>query len=81
MNFARTNLSLLLARQNRQSAVLQRAGLQRDGAASRLGGRVAMPAAAAATIPAASPASQSQTLELVGAIAMMAAFLVLALFG
>lgn len=79
MNFARTNLSLLLARQTRQAA-------QRDAVATR---RIALPQAverlAAIRCPeapmAATPHRFGQTLEIVGALAMMAAFMVLALFG
>lgn len=79
MNFARTNLSLLLARQNRQAA-------QRGTVAAC---RIAMPLVAERMVAprsqeaqaAATPRRVLQTIELVGALAMMAAFMVLALFG
>jgi hypothetical protein len=78
MNFARTNLSLLLARQNRQplrgAAAPCRLPTTRVVAAP-----VFAPAAAVPASPAAIPLRQA--LEVAGALAMMAAFLVLALFG
>lgn len=105
MNFARTNLSLLLARQNRQHAALGRTGsvgADRQAslwAAPRLVSHQSATRVAPVVQPAPSTGSQvtrsqvassqaassqatgSQALELVGAIAMMAAFMVLALFG
>lgn len=82
MNFARTNLSLLLARQTARAA---------GRACPRLGERL-LPALHApshreipVTTPAAAPKASGRTLdqaiEWVGAIAMMAFVLVLALFG
>lgn len=82
MNFARTNLSLLLARQNRQHAALGRTGpVGADRCIAMRLPAASVASAPKAVAPMAAATPRSQTLELVGAIAMMAAFMVLALFG
>lgn len=82
MNFARTNLSVLLARQSARVAtsrmsprLAERAQWLPQVAPTRVA-PVATPAA-----PVASGRTLDQAIEWVGAIAMMAAVLVLALFG
>lgn len=85
MNFARTNLSLLLARQNRQAAQRGAVAACRT-ALPQVATRVTAPRCAV-IVPAVSdaapntPTSAREALELACALAMMAAFMVLALFG
>ncbi|MBM3974028.1 MAG: hypothetical protein FJ301_08005 [Planctomycetes bacterium] len=82
MNFTRTNLSPLLARQTRQTAqrgvvAMRRAVLPpTDRRATSLGN-----AACEAAVAADTPMSAREILEFAGTVAMMAFFMVLALFG